>query len=271
MVKVMRRNWTSTARRYAETDAIVVAVAKSGRTWIRVFLYAYFCAVENREFTLDPRELASSKIPKLMFTHDLWGYRTARKFKDRLRGRHLIPPRESRTKPIILLVRDPKDVIVSLYFQAIKRSPQYQYDGDLSEMIRHRKFGIDSIIDVMNTWITEWSNRGKFKLIRYEDCRRNTEEAFRDVLRFLGFQSIDESIFARSLQFSSFENMKSMEAEGKFKTKILSPGDVNDPESFKVRRGIVGGYRDYLNLRDIDYLNHSMARLDARFGYSRQT
>ena len=268
MLKVWRRNWTSTARRYAEADAIVVSLGKSGRTWLKVFLYSYFCALEKREFTLDPKDLAASKIPKLVFTHDLWGSRTVRKLKDRITGKQLIPPLESRTKPILLLVRDPRDVIVSLFFQITRRSRRYR--GVLSEMIRHPKFGIHSIIDVMNTWIEEWGGRSDFKLLRYEDCRTDTKEVFRGVLVFLGFTEIDVEAFHKSLEFSSFENMKAMEAASRFNTGILQPGNPVDPESFKVRRGLVGGYREYLNPEDILFLDHAVTRLDKRYGYGRQ-
>jgi hypothetical protein len=265
VIKVWRRNWTSQARRIAEADALVVSIPKSGRTWLRVFLHDYFCRLEGRECTLDPDELAGSRVPKFVFTHDLWEHIKAQKLEHRIKGKYLIPARASRTKPIVLLARDPRDVIVSLFFQRTKRSSRY--DGDLSEMIRHPYFGIDSVIDVMNTWIAEWSGRSAFKLLRYEDCRRNTDEAFRELLAFLGIQSIDEAFFARSLQFSSFENMKQLEATGRFRTRVLQPGNVNDTESFKVRRGVVGGYRDYLTPEDIVYLNAAVARLDPRYGY----
>jgi hypothetical protein len=75
-------------------------------------------------------------------------------------------------------------------------------------MIHHPRFGIDSIIDVMNAWIDQWSCRENFKLLSYEDCRADTAKAFREVLAFLGFEKIDETVFAHSLQLSSFNNMK---------------------------------------------------------------
>ena len=42
--------------------------------------------------------------------------------------------------------------------------------------------------------------------------------------------------------------MQKLEAAGAFDSNILHPGDVRDPESFKVRRGKVGGYREYLSV-----------------------
>lgn len=260
-----RRNWSSAAGRYAEADAIVVSLGKSGRTWLRVFLYSYFCAATNREFTLNASELADSGVPKLLFTHDRWGARTTRKLRDRMSGKHLVPPVESRTKPIVLLVRDPRDVVVSLFFQVTKRSGRY--GGALSRIIRDPRFGIDSIVAIMNSWMEEWNGRDRFKLLRYEDCRKNTAAAFRDVLAFLGVQEIDETAFAHAVHFSSFENMKKLEAAGRFKTKILSARDVNDPDSYKTRRGVVGGFKDYLGPEDVRYLDRAMSRLDERFGY----
>jgi hypothetical protein len=265
MSKVWRRNWTKAARRYSEADVIVVSLGKSGRTWLRVFLYAYFCRAEKREFTLKAEELAGAKIPKMIFTHDLWGYRTARKLEDRLRGRQLIPAPQSRNKAILLLVRDPRDVVVSLFFQVTKRSGSY--GGSMSEMIRDRKFGIDSMVDVMNAWMEEWGARQIFKMLRYEDCRRDTAAVFRGVLGFMGVQRVDESAFVHGLEFSSFDNMKKLEAARQFNAGILSPGNVDDPESYKTRRGVVGGFKDYLNAEDLLYVERAIARLDRRYGY----
>jgi hypothetical protein len=265
MIEVRRRNWTSQARLYSEADALVVSVPKSGRTWLRVFLYAYFCHSLNREFTISNRKLTGAGVPKLAFTHDLFGYATSSKLKFRLLGKELIPLQASRVKPILLLVRDPRDVIVSYFFHISRRGSAYR--GDLAETIRHPRFGINAIIEVLNTWMAEWGARKDFRIVRYEDCRSNTEATFREVLAFMGVKEIDEASLHHGLQFSSFENMKQMESTRKFKNKILSAANLDDPESYKVRRGIVGGYRDYVAPDDIRYLDQAVSRLDERFGY----
>jgi hypothetical protein len=48
----------------------------------------------------------------------------------------------------------------------------------------------------------------------------------------------------------------------------MGPGDVRDPESFKVRRGKVGGYREYLSIEDQKYAADALMKLDPRFGYN---
>ena len=44
--------------------------------------------------------------------------------------------------------------------------------------------------------------------------------------------------------------MKEMERNTVFKKRILQPGDPADGESYKVRKGKVGGHREYLNGKD---------------------
>jgi len=78
----------------------------------------------------------------------------------------------------------------------------------------------------------------------------------------------DTTMFQQALEFSRFENMQKLEAAGAFDSKILHPGDVRDPESFKVRRGKVGGYREYLSFEDQKYAASALAQLDPLFGYS---
>ena len=81
MLRVRKRNWTWQSRRLSKADAFVVSVPKSGRTWLRVFLYAYFCRSTNREFTIRYRKLAGLGVSKIEFTHDLWAYVVARRWR----------------------------------------------------------------------------------------------------------------------------------------------------------------------------------------------
>jgi len=120
----------------------------------------------------------------------------------------------------------------------------------------------------MNDWLREFSGRENFTLVRYESLRASPAEHFRDLLTLLGETEPEMPIFHEALEFSRFENMQKLEAAGVFDSKILHPGDVRDPESFKVRRGKVGGYREYLSAEDQRYAADALRELDPRFGYS---
>ena len=52
---------------------------------------------------------------------------------------------EYREDKVALLVRGPKDVIVSSYFQATRRARVY--DGALSQFVRSGRFGIRKVVD----------------------------------------------------------------------------------------------------------------------------
>ncbi|MCD8792290.1 sulfotransferase domain-containing protein, partial [Staphylococcus hominis] len=138
----------------------------------------------------------------------------------------------------------------------------------VSEMLRDERFGMRAIITTMNHWLNEFSPRDNFTLVRYEALRASPAEHFRDLLAVLDESSPDANIFQEAFEFSQFENMQRLEAAGAFDSNILHPGDVRDPESFKVRRGKVGGYREYLSTDDQQFAAATMRELDRRFGYT---
>jgi len=264
-----RRNFSSRARELSGGDAIILSIPKSGRTWLRAFLCAYFCKRFGLEFTLRPGRYALPGFPRIVFSHDMFEHRTKGDRWDRIRGKYLVPRRELNRAKIILLARDPRDCFVSLYLQLTRRDPNAVKlrQKTVGEMLRDEKFGMRAIVDTMNNWLNEFSHRDNFTLVRYEALRASPEERFRDLLAHLGESSPDPSIFQQALEFSRFENMQKLEAAGAFDSNILHPGDVRDPESFKVRRGKVGGYREYLSAEDQKFAEAALTKLDRRFGY----
>jgi hypothetical protein len=266
-----RRNFSSRARELSGGDAIILSVPKSGRTWLRAFLCAYFCRRFGLEFTLRPARYDLPGFPRVVFSHDLFEHRTKGGCWDRVRGKYLVPRRELSRAKIILLARDPRDCFVSFYLQLTRRDPNAPLElkqKTVSEMLRDKKFGVHSIVNTMNDWIREFSRRDHFILVRYEAMRASPAEHFRDLLAVLGESAPDATIFQEALEFSRFENMQKLEAAGAFDSNILHPGDVRDPESFKVRRGKVGGYREYLSAKDQQFAADAMTKLDLRFGYT---
>jgi hypothetical protein len=268
MKRLVRWNVSSRARQLSGGDAIVVSIPKSGRTWVRAFLCAYFCEKTGQPFTLEPEQYEG--VPRIIYTHDLFEQRTKADRWDKLRGKYLIPRRERIRRPIILLARDPRDAFVSLYIQLTRRTketPNELKQRSASELLRDPAFGIESMVAVMNSWLTEWSGQPAFLLLRYETLRVNPVPGFRELLQLLGERPIDEVAFGRALEFADFGHMKKLEVSGAFDSKILRAGDTRDPESFKVRRGKIGGFEDYLSPDDQKFAAAALTRLDPKFGY----
>ncbi len=267
---MIRRNFSSRARQLSGGDAIVISIPKSGRTWVRAFLAAYFSKKHGREFTLDLKGDVDAGIPRVIFTHDRFEHRTKGSIWDRVRGKYLVPAKELRRARIILLARDPRDCFVSLYLQMTRRTeetPEALRTKTIGELLRDHRHGIRAIIETMNRWLEQFAGRENFALIRYESLRSAPAENFRKLLYAIGDTAPDLSILEEAIEFSRFENMQRMEASGAFESKILRPGDVRDPESYKVRRGRVGGFAEYLSVEDRQYADAMLTRLNPRFGY----
>ena len=148
-----------------------------------------------------------------------------------------------------------------------KETPNELKTKTVYELLRDPAFGIVSMIEVMNSWLTEWSERPDFLLVRYETLQVAPQEGFSMVLYSLGERALDAVALARAQEFSTFGNMQKLETSGAFASKILQAGDTKDPESFKVRRGKVGGFADYLSPSDQQYAARALTWLDPRFGY----
>lgn len=266
----LRFNVSSRAARLSGGDAIVISVPNSGRTWLRTFLAAYFCSRFGHPFSLDPEEYGDPRIPRVIYTHDLYEHYTKTRWWDRVRSKYLVPQSEIRRARILLLARDPRDVFVSHYHELTRRTAETAgelKDRSMSEILRDPTHGIRLMVRAMNEWIAESGHRKDCTLVRYEDLHFDPGTQFRRVLAGAGEPAPVQPHFDGALQFSRFGNMRKMEASCVYDPQLLQPGDVHDPESYKVRRGKVGGYIDYLDGADVDYATRAVAELDARFGY----
>jgi hypothetical protein len=166
---------------------------------------------------------------------------------------------------VMLLVRDPRDVVVSCYFQATRRKSRYE--GDIHAFIRSSTHGIRKIIQYYKIWFNNQASPTSFTLLKYEQLHEQPLQSLQTALKFFGAENIPHKVLKDAVEFASFDSMKEMERNNSLKNKKLRPGDVNDPESFKVRKGKIGGYQDYLNEADIAYCKTMMEEMDCPFGY----
>jgi hypothetical protein len=250
--------------RRQRADAVLVSFPKCGRTWLRLLIGRAL----QRHFELpagvDPLELhrladLDRRVPSVFVTHDddaQWKPPEAvERDKRRYRGRR-----------VILLVRDPRDVIVSLYFQ--KRERRRAYAGSLDEFLADRVGGFESLLAFYDAWVEHLDVPAAVLVVRYEDLRARTEAELRRVLDFIGVTDVPDGVVAEAVAFASFENMRRMEEADALGSARLRPGRVGEPNTYKTRRGVVGGHRDELTADQIARLDRRMAtsKVD-RFGY----
>ena len=83
----------------------------------------------------------------------------------------------------------------------------------------------------------------------------------RRVLAFMEVQpAVSDDVIAAAVRFARFDNLREMERTRAFDARRLQPTDAADEESYKVRRGKVGGYVDYLDQQDIAFCRHAVAQ-----------
>ena len=259
-------------------DVVIVSFGKSGRTWLRVMLsrvYQQMYKLPERQIIgFDNFHAMNRAIPRIFFTHDNYikDYTGNTDSKADFYG-----------KKVILLARDPKDVAVSQFFQwkfrmkpnkkAINQYPLEGEDVEMFDFVMNPDAGLPKVIAFMNLWASEAPRLKDFLVVRYEDLRADTEKTLERVLEFMGAQAGDAQI-KEAVEYSSLENMKKMEQT---KTFWLSggrmvPKDRANPHSYKVRRGKVGGFRDYFEDDQVKRIETLMAStLSPYFGYNQST
>ncbi len=241
----------------------IISYPKSGRTWLRILFGKTLCEYFHLDETLllETHPLTRlAKINPTLFTHDGSGFGDKNSWNDLATYKSFY-----RRKKVVFLVRDPKDVIVSSYFHVTKR--QHRFDGSISEFIRSDIYGIKKIVTFYKIWLYNQTVPKDFLLVRYEDMHKNTSEVMRSLLSFIGVQNVPENTIETAVKFSGFGNMQKLEHSQTFHNTRMQPGDTNDRESYKVRKGKVGGYSDDLSQEDITFINQVIEEAGHPFGY----
>jgi hypothetical protein len=81
-------------------------------------------------------------------------------------------------------------------------------------------------------------------------------------------EDFSDAEIQEAVDFGSFDNLRKLETSGFFRQGGMTLRNPDDPETFKVRRGKVGGYRDYFTPEQVAELEElTYSRLSPTFGY----
>lgn len=213
-----------------------VSYPNSGRTWLRVML---------GDLGLFPR-----------FTH-AGAKGRARNTADLICN---INPKY-RLDQIVFLMRDPMDTLVSHYFGASLKGRHWH--GSLKEFIRHPHYGIERIVCFHQGWYNDRTRFRQFRLLKYEDIRANPCSRLAALLQYLRVPGIEPGQITLAVRLASFDNMKRRESSGeldqRFPDRFRYEYNQN-PNRMKVRKGVIGGYQEHLDVDDIEYCRSVMKR-----------
>lgn len=258
-------------------ESYIIGYPKSGNTWLRVMLGKYVQLLIGRDQNL-PMPLFDSfvdldpRVPLIQVTHGPleWTNQTA---ADLTLDNVVFPYRPFR---VVLLVRSIPDILVSLFWQEKTRS-QPPYWGTISDFIRDPVLGVKKAIAFYRLWYEGRDTPRDLVLMRYEDLRYRTDEEFQKLLEFFHIPVV-EKYMTDAVAYSNFDNMRNLELNNMKSGELVyrssgysvfGTGDVEKTtEAFHVRKGQVGGFREYLSEADVEYLLQSMKdRVPEWYGY----
>ncbi len=264
------------------SQLLIIAHPKSGNTWLKVMLtrlYGVRHGIAAEDFASYPA-LAdrNTAIPRFAATNGWYSYERA--VGDRLTPQ--APDSDLKHKPVVLLARNPLDIAVSWFFQFTKRQSAHKQELinaeldhpidrqtiEMWDFVRHSDIGLLSLIEFLNYWERNLAVLDKTLLTSYEALRADPASVLKQITELMGDSFSDQEIQA-AVEFASFDNLRKLESEGFFRSGGLTLRNPKDPESFKVRRAKVGGYRDYFTAEQADELEQLvMSHLSPTLGYN---
>ncbi len=255
----LRSRHAAFAEVMALSDVLFLSIPKSGRTWARVLLQSYFSRATGEALSLAPRVMRATRLsPSVGFVADFYDFYQYRPGHPRI-----LFGRELREHPLILLLRDPRDVVVSSWHFSRTRAAgavaSHAPGGTLEAFVASLVFGLERTAAYHRLLLDfHRAHRGPKLLLTYEGLLDRPEAEFRRLVEFLSRGPLDEAAFAGALSDASFDAMRSFEVEvsrggrtremgGRLGVEGWS-GDVND---LKVRSGRSGTFADALPGHDV--------------------
>jgi hypothetical protein len=163
----------------------------------------------------------------------------------------------------IYIVRDGRDVVVSMYWH-VKRATGME--ADFSDYLTCFLSGELNGAGAWHNHVVGWLDSpafaaGNVQLVRFEDLKRNAAAELEKTATFLEIEYNAEQI-ADAIDAGSMESMREREKK--------SPGVVHFEAGARipvVRKGIVGDWRNYFSQDDLDRFNEYCGPVMTRLGY----
>ena len=252
----------------------IASYPKSGNTWVRAFLSAYYYTQDGFYNAKQLEQIPDYPNAKIIgknieenTIHYYWKESQEKFIKDNkivfLKTHNALlsigkypftTPKF--TKGVVYVVRDPRNVITSLKnhmdFSSYEEAFNFMNDKNIILTNKNKIFSRNQFISSWKINYSSWTKKNEFKkfLLRYEDMILQPEKTFRQLISFTNMLSnhegkIDEKKFENALLSTSFENMKKSEKKGEFKESVNSPLNNNKREFF-----YLGPKNNWKNLLD---------------------
>tara|TARA_B100000902_G_scaffold365892_1_gene387206 strand:+ start:9372 stop:10214 length:843 start_codon:yes stop_codon:yes gene_type:complete len=274
----------------------IASYPKSGNTWIRTFLTAYyFCEkgifdinklnfiqdYPNKQFFRNEvkegeihkhwdqsqKDIISDKKIKFLKTHNS----LIKAF-----GNDFTSPKYS--LGVIYIIRDPRNVITSVKnhndFDTYEKALKFMQNentviSDYKHLNNHAK------TNIINSWrinYQSWLNDNRYRrmTIKYEDLIENPKQTLRDLIIFVNTicrfnNNVDSEKMENAIKSTTFEKLQNLEDSGKFSENVFSTKDNKKIQFFYL--GPKNNWKEKLDNQLIDKMNSYYKEDLKKFNY----
>lgn len=197
-----------------------ISFPKSGRTWTKSIVEEY---VRRRagappfnyeDYAPWLRTGPWRQVPRLVFVHP-----HCRETDPGVTQAYIGSLRE---RNVVILVRDPREVVVTYYFRLRKRMRDARAASlSLSEFLRDEETGIRRVVDFTNAW---FRTEGRFHsrlFLRFEDVQAEPEKEISRFLKFLQIP-VDKNLLNEVISSTPDRTTRAIEDE----SVVLTPADL---------------------------------------------
>ncbi|MAV39394.1 MAG: hypothetical protein CML12_02275, partial [Puniceicoccaceae bacterium] len=180
-----------------KNDVILSLFPKTGSTWIRFFLFNYLNETESLEIKAGIDQM-NAVMPE--FGHksmlNQWRFKSSPKLIKTHRPFRSI---FSKNK-IILVIRDPRDILVSFYHYALAKK-EFNFSGTLKDIIHHNEWGLEYFFEQFKSW-----EKYAGLIVKYEDLKADPKKSFKEILSYMDIP-VDEEALINAIHRSDFNAM----------------------------------------------------------------
>jgi len=214
-------------------DVILASYPRSGNTWVRFFLCNLVSLKEWNGESVD-FEVLNRTMPEFGVNNLMkeWTHETI----PRVVKTHKKCWPIFRNKRSILILRDPRDVMVSYYHY--KKDRKGEFEDEFSEFVRSPEFGLKSWFEHYDSW-RDYADL----TIEYEDMRENDLEEFSKVIDFLELP-LEKGIVQEAADRASIENVSTAEKD---------ENKNESPDAQFTRNGSTKQWKKYFKQKDLEY------------------
>ncbi|MFT5701683.1 MAG: hypothetical protein ACI8ZB_004584 [Desulforhopalus sp.] len=233
-------------------DTFIVSYPKSGNTWLRHMLSVLIThdsaiKLEQMDCLVPDLNIVSKNFldslppPRIMKSHTIL---------------------TSQYKRIIYLVRDPRDVAVSLWHH--QRRAFMKSEQELPWDVFWRGFISDgSWRDHVGGWLGARDNHDDFMLIKYEDLKVDTCKILKMIAGHCGL-SVSDSDIEKAYLSSSIEKLRAKE---RAERKKWEESKYSDSNMNFFRRGAIGDGKELFTAEQLVDLEKNCGPLMLKLGY----